>query len=60
MGSGADSPCQGEMSRSDRGDRERRHGEAVTDEGTGFGLRSLYAGDFAACGRRVTLPVAAK
>ena len=48
------------MSRSDRGDRERRHGEAVTDEGTGFGLRSLYAGDFAACGRRVTLPTAAR
>src|SRR5699024_3151852 len=48
------------MSRSDRGDRERRHGEAVTDEGAGFGLRSLYAGDFAACGRRVTLPMAAR
>ena len=32
----------------------------MTDEGTGFGLRSLYAGDFAACGRRVTLPVAAR
>ena len=31
--SGADSPYQGEMSRSDRGDRERWHGEAVTDEG---------------------------
>ena len=26
----------------------RWHGEAVTDEGAGFGLRSLYAGDFAA------------
>ena len=38
----------------------RWHGEAVTDEGTGFGLRSLYAGDFAACGRRVTLPMAAR
>ena len=34
------------MSRSDRGDRERRHGEAVTDEGTGFGLRLLCAGEF--------------
>ena len=32
----------------------------MTDEGTGFGLRSLYAGDFAACGRRVTLPMAAR
>ena len=31
------------MSRSDRGDRERWHGEAVTDEGTGFGLRLLCA-----------------
>ena len=41
--SGADSPYQGEMSRSDRGDRERWHGEAVTDEGTGFGLGSLSA-----------------
>ena len=34
------------MSRSDRGDRERWHGEAVTDEGAGFGLDSLYAGEF--------------
>ena len=31
------------MSRSDRGDRERWHGEAVTDEGAGFGLGSLSA-----------------
>ena len=33
----------GMMSRSDRGDRERWHGEAVTDEGTGFGFRLLCA-----------------
>ena len=43
---GADSPCQGEMSRSDRGDRERWHGEAVTDEGAGLELRLLCAGEF--------------
>ena len=30
---GADSPCQGEMSRSDRGDRERWLAEGQTDEG---------------------------
>ena len=35
------------MSRSDRGDRGRWHGEAVTDEGAGFGLGLLYAGGFA-------------
>ena len=57
---GADSPCQGEMSRSDRGDRERcpRRG---ADEGTDFGLGTLYAGDyFAACGRRVSFPAMGK
>ena len=32
----------------------------MTDEGAGFGLRPLYAGDFAACGRRPTLPMAAR
>ena len=50
--SGADSPCQGEMSRSDRGDRERWHGEAVTDEGTMIERFRSSQGDFAACGRR--------
>ena len=29
-----------------RGDRDRWHGEAVTDEGAGFGLRLLCAGEF--------------
>ena len=28
-----------------RGDRDRWHGEAVTDEGAGFGLRLLCAGE---------------
>ena len=29
-----------------RGDRDRWHGKAVTDEGAGFGLRLLCAGEF--------------
>ncbi len=41
---GADSPCQGEMSRSDRGDRERWLAEGQTDEGAGFATISCYAG----------------
>ena len=48
------------MSRSDRGDRERWHGEAVTDEGTMIERFRSSQGDFAACGRRVTLPTAAR
>ena len=58
--SGADSPYQGEMSRSDRGDRERWHGEAVTDEGAmterfrflqGEFRRLRAAGEFRPAGR---------
>ena len=50
----------GMMSRSDRGDRERWHGEAVADEGTMIERFRSSQGDFAACGRRVTLPTAAR
>ena len=60
--SGADSPYQGEMSRSDRGDRERWHGEAVTDEGAMTerfrflqgGFRRLRAASDFARGGKVT------
>ena len=72
---GTDSPCQGEMSRSDRGDRERcpRRGrmrgqskkQMSLEESCRAGacprrLFLVYAGNFAACGRRGTFPAMGK
>ena len=50
----------GMMSRSDRGDRERWHGEAVADEGADFGLGLLYAERISPPRRRVSFPAMGK
>ena len=56
MGSGADSPCQGEMSRSDRGDRVGDYEHEVLI----WSRPRWRFGDFAAVGKVTRRPQAAK